>query len=709
MSVPPVQSKPLPRLRPELALVEGAPTVTHEPTWLVHDPLQNRYIQIDRPTYIVLSEWSHCRTADELIKRLAATGDLSVTADDVTKLVDFIVRNKLTDALGSGTWKSHAKERAARSHAPLAWLAHNYLFFKLPLWHPQKFLETSLPVVRSAITRQTVIATAMMGALGLYLVSRQWDVFVITLQSYFSWEGAVATFFALAFIKVLHELGHAYSAVHYGCRVPTMGIAFMMMAPMLYTDVTDAWRLRSRKERLVISGAGIIVEFGVAAVCLLLWAMLPDGPLRSVAFVLATTSLVTSLLINLNPLMRFDGYYLLADWLGIENLQDRSFELARWKLRECLFGLGIPCPEDLTPRHRFIMTIYAVCVWIYRLILFIGIALVVYHYFFKVLGIILFCFEIGYFVLRPLWSELQVWYALRDQIRTTRRTAASAAAVVAVALVLVFPWSAQVEIPSVLEPEVLARVHPVRPARIVAVHVMPGQHVEAGAPLLTLASPDLDQELALTRIKLRLAQLRYARRMADTIDREASLELASTIQSLSTKIEGLQREQEELTIRSPLTGRVAEVNPDAHQDRWVGTKEMLALIVADGRWIARGVVSESDLWRIEVGQLGTFVPEVFQRPTAGLRVADISIGALGQLDILDLSSTYSGRVSVAADERRRLVPTSSQYPVRLIVTEDGRPNELISRGVAVVAGRAESLLARAWRKSVTVLLQETGF
>jgi putative peptide zinc metalloprotease protein len=703
------QPTPLPRLRPELALLEGAPTAAGEPTWLIHDPLQHRFFQIDKPTYLILSQWSHCRTVAELIDSLADLSDVSADENDITQLIEFVARNKLSDAVGSGTWKLLARERESRSRAPLTWLVHNYLFFRLPLWRPQRFLQASLPVVRAVVNGRALLVLAAVGVVGLYLVSRQWDAFWATLQSYFSWEGVATSVLALAFIKILHELGHAYAAVHFGCRVPTMGIAFMLMAPLLYTDVTDAWRLRDRSRRLLISGAGVMVEFAVAAASLLVWAVLPDGPLRSVSFVLATTSLVSSLLINLNPLMRFDGYYLLSDWLGIENLQDRSFEVARWKLREWLFGLAMPCPEQLPPAHRRLMISYAACVWLYRLLLFVGIALIVYHYFFKALGIILFCLEIGYFIVRPLWSELKVWYALRARISASRRSMVTATAIAALILAAAVPWSTQVEIPSVLEPEELARIYPVRPARILAVHVKPGQPVEAGSALVTLASPDLDREIDLARIRLRLVRMQHARRMADAVDREASLELESTIIALSTKIEGLQREQQELIVRSPLTGRVAEVNPDLHPDRWIGAKEMLALVVGEGRWIARGFVSESDLWRIDVGQRGTFVPEALQRPSFAVSVAEIAVGGMGQLEILDLSSTYGGRISVAADERRRLVPTASQYPVRLIVARDAGSMELICRGVAVVAGRAESLLARVWRKSVAVLLQESGF
>ena len=709
MNQKPGQETPLPRLRAELTLLEGAPSAVGEPTWLVHDPVQHRFFQIDKPTYLILSQWTHCRTAEGLAARLAEEADVSVEAGDIARLIEFLGRNKLTDTLAPEAWKKLAAERQSHSRGVLPWLAHNYLFFRVPLCRPQRFLEASLPWVRPLVVPRSIAAVGVLGAMGLYLVSRQWDGFVATLVSYFSWEGAVASVLALAFVKLLHELGHAFAAVHFGCRVPTMGVAFMLMAPLLYTDVTDAWRLRNRQQRVMISAAGVMVELSVAAVSLFLWAMLPDSPLRSVTFLLATTSLATSLIVNLNPLMRFDGYYILSDWLGIENLQDRSFEVARWKLREWLFALDMACPETLPARHRRVMITYAAAVWLYRLFLFVGIALIVYHYFFKVLGIILFLFEIIYFVARPLWSELKTWYALRARIRASRRSMVPAAALAAVLLAAAVPWSTEIEIPAVLEPEAFSRVFPSRPALIVAVHVRPGESIEAGDPLLTLASPDLDRELDLARIKLRLARMQHARRMADPVDREATLELESTIQSLSARIEGLRLEQEELIVRSTLKGRVAEVNPDLHPNRWVGAREMLALIVGEGRWIARGFVSEADLWRLDLGQRGTFVPEALQRQSIAVSVADISIGGTGQLEILDLSSTYGGRVSVAIDERRRLVPTTSQYPVRLHVENKAHSAELISRGVAVVAGRAESLIARAWRKSIAVLLQESGF
>ena len=200
-----------------------------------------------------------------------------------------------------------------------------------------------------------------------------------------------------------------------------MGVAFLLLFPVLYTDVTDAWRLRKRRQRLLVDASGILAELTVAGLALFLWAFLPEGPTKSAAFFLATTSWVLSLAINLNPFMKFDGYYLASDISGVNNLQNRSFDLALWKMREILFGLGDPPPEHFPRRLARGLVIYAWATWIYRAILFIGIALLVYAWFFKLLGIILFLVEIAWFIVLPVKREVGIWWERRSEIMASRR------------------------------------------------------------------------------------------------------------------------------------------------------------------------------------------------------------------------------------------------------------------------------------------------
>ncbi len=158
-------------------------------------------------------------------------------------------------------------------------------------------------------------------------------------------------------------------------------------------------------------------ELMLAAFALNLWLLLPPGQIQGAVFALAAVTWIATLAVNLNPFMRFDGYYLLSDALEVENLQDRSFDLARWQLRKTLFGLRESCPEGLPDRLRNFLIFYAWGTWIYRLILFIGIAVLVYYMVFKALGIFLMAAEIIFFILLPIWREFRRWWERRTLFR----------------------------------------------------------------------------------------------------------------------------------------------------------------------------------------------------------------------------------------------------------------------------------------------------
>ncbi len=708
------QTHALPELRGELRLMRGAAARSGEPLWLIFDPLQNRYIQIDAATRSVLQLWPQHRTPEALIAA-AQDADIALDEDGLKRLIDFLQQNGLTSEPPQGGWRHYFTRATGRGRSPAAWLLHNYMFFRIPLWRPHAFLSRTLPWVVPLGSRTARAIFAIIGLAGLYLVSRQWDAYVSTFQDFFTWEGMLFMMAALMVVKAAHELGHAYTARYYGCHVPTMGVAFMLLAPLLYTDVTDAWRLRDRRQRLQIDSAGMQVELAIAAVALFLWSFLPDGPLRSIAFILSAVSIAMSLFINLNPFMKFDGYYLLSEFLGVENLQSRAFALARWKLREVLFGLGAPCPEDIPPWLRRVLILYAYATWAYRLVLFIGIALLVYHYFFKVLGVLLFAVEIAFFVLRPLWSELKVWFKMKKQIIRSRRSLLTAGLVLAAVIALFVPWSSQVEIPAILQMAEMRNVHAEKAAQVTAVHVRHGQQVTAGQPLISLVSRDLDHALSIARTRLRLVQLRYARRAANRDDRAASLVLEQEITALIEKIKGLKREQAELTIRAPITGRVLELNPRLHPGRWLRAKERIATIGNAARQIARGYVAEENMWRIQTGARGRFLPENLLRPALDVAVEEIGVGAAEAIEIPDLASTHTGRIAVQQDPKdRRLVPLTAQYPVRLRAGQDQPPAvapssaALAARGTVQVEGRPESLASRIWRQILKVLVRESG-
>lgn len=307
----------------------------------------------------------------------------------------------------------------------------------------------------------------------------------------------------LGFVKVVHEFAHAYTAIKYNIPVPHMGVADYRDVPVLYTETTGGWQLSSRRERFHIGIAGITAELCLAAIFLILWNIMPAGSLaQSICFTVVTISLVGSLLVNLNPLMRFDGYYMLGDLLGLENLQHRACNFARWKIRKTLFALPDDPPEYLPLKTEKFLTYFGLTLLVYRFFLFAGISVLVYHLFFKPLGLILMLVEIIWFIALPVWSELKIWFARRHEILKTPRARVIAVLAASLAIILALPLQRTVYIPAVLHAGQYSAVFPYTASHIDEILVAEGQAVHKGDTLLRLSSFELDKKIAVARQKV---------------------------------------------------------------------------------------------------------------------------------------------------------------------------------------------------------------
>ena len=237
------QDFPLPSLREDLQITRGGASYSGAPTWIIFDPLRNRFFRITYELFQLLSLWNASRSLLGLVKAADMRFGQQIDADDVGSIIRLLEGNLLLMQPASGGWQV-LHRRAQPHHSWFMRLIHNYLFFKIPLVRPERFIRRTWPYVALLFTRGFALLSLTVGILGLYLVSRQWEEFSGTFSYVFSFEGAAVSILAVVFIKCLHELGHAYVAHRFGCRIPTMGVAFMVMVPLLYTDVSDAWKLR---------------------------------------------------------------------------------------------------------------------------------------------------------------------------------------------------------------------------------------------------------------------------------------------------------------------------------------------------------------------------------------------------------------------------------------------------------------------------------
>ncbi|MCG6900431.1 MAG: biotin/lipoyl-binding protein [Gammaproteobacteria bacterium] len=698
----------LPPLRQDINLYPGPDKPDGSPTWSLHDPVNNRFFRIGWLEFEMLSRW-RSGNAQALIKQINDGTTLQAELSHVLALVDFLKTNQLLQVRGKEAINElYGKALAGRKHIA-SWLLQNYLFLRIPLVRPDRFLTRTLPWIQFVYTRGFALALVTTTLLGLYLVMRQWESFQRTFLYFFTLEGLMLFAVAVFIAKVIHELGHAYTAKRYGVRIPTMGLALLVLWPVLYTDTSEAWKLPRRRQRLAIAAAGMAAELALASMATLLWSFLPDGPLRSAVFMIATSSWVVTLFINLNPFMRFDGYYLLSDLVEVQNLQNRSFAVGKWKLRQWILGSKEPPPDNFNAQQRKLIIAYAYSVWIYRFFLFLGIALLVYYFFFKVAGVFLMVTEVTWFIARPVYRELRVWYEMRDRITWNRHTITSVLLVVLLIFALAYPMSTSVHVPAVLKYATYTQIHAPNPSRVENVYVSAGDHVQAGQLLISLGSPELDYKE--TQAQLRVATLKehMLRQSADAALLETQQVVQQQLVEAMTELDGYRREQAQLQVTAPYPATVIQWDADVQPGRWINENLRLGLLVDENSAAIQGYVEEKDVGRLEVGRSGRFFPDNLDQEPLDVQLVSIDQVNSSSLDEPYLASVYDGPLPVNRTEKGELVSDSSLFRLHLALQSPLSGVTQISRGTVFLEGEAESLLGRAWQFVSAVLVRESGF
>ncbi len=696
----------LPPLRQDLSLHAGPPDPDGAPTWTLHDPAAHRFYQLSWPAFELISRWPLGQPA-AVLAAVARETTLALQAHDLQAVLQFLTQHHLLLPHSAEHSRRLARAADASRSSHAMWLLKHYLFFRIPLLRPEPVLRRLLPFTRGLFRPGFWWGVAAAALLGLFLVSRRWDEFTHTFSAYTSPGGLLGMGIALSLAKVLHELGHALTAYRHGCRVPTMGVAFLVLWPVLYTDTNEAWKLSRRQQRLQIAAAGMLAELALAAAATLAWNFLPDGPLRAGAFLLATSSWVITLGINASPFMRFDGYFLLVDALNLPNLHERAFAQGRWWLREALYGFGDAPPEAFPPARQRFLIAFAFTTWLYRLVLFFGIALLVYHLFFKALGLLMMAVELGWFIALPVWRELKVWWGRRSELRWNRATARSLAVALGLCLWVLLPWQRGVTAPAMLSHSESQALYAAETARQTGAAVPEGATVTAGQLLVRLTSPELEQRLKIASLQEALLRWQVEQQPLDSRLLQEGQALHQRWQAAREEVAGLGRQREQLEVRAPFAGTLVTAHPMLADNAWFTRGERLFQIVgAAGSLKVEALVDETDLATLRHREPGPSrfianLPEFGSVACATLQLDAVNLRSLTQPA---LASVYGGPVSTV-QLGQELRPLNATYRARLTDCEPHALDRELA-GRVWLQGERRSLAAAAWQHIVAWFRRE---
>ncbi len=691
----------LPALAPHLKLTR-APDDKGEPAYTLHNPVANTYFKIDWVAFECLSRMPLHKTALTLKNSVETETTLTITLDQIRDIVTFLNQNALLSL-----WDQKVVDRTT-ARIPL-WkkIFHQYLYFSIPLFKPQSFLEKTYKNIRW-IHNPLFLKPMMVFLLVLVIATLpRTDEFLHSFSGMMSAEGAISAAIVFAFVKIVHEFAHAYTAIRYGVKVPHMGIAFMVMYPVLYTETTGSWALSSRRARFHIGMAGIVAELCLAAIFLAIWHISPAGSLgQSLSFLVVTVSLVSSLLVNLNPLMRFDGYYMFSDATGFDNLQNRSCAFARHRLRQALLGWKDEPPENTSLQDQKFLARFGFALLMYRFFLFLGIAILVYHIFFQPLGFVLMVVELLWFIILPIFSELKIWWKHKDRILSSHRSLVPATVIVLALLVIIIPWKTSVALPAIIHAGTHETVYPPSPSRIVRLLVQDGEAVEEGQILADLDSSELDYQIkAATHELERLETLR--RRGQSMVETLQSNELSeAAIQKAKLKLSAYKVQKERLIIKAPFSGIIRDQNPEIMEGRYIIPTDALFTIVDPKTTSVTAYATEDVRERIQPKGDAVFVSEF-----RNTRIDDLTLGYIADtgstaIQWTELASIHGGPIEADLDADGVITGRRALYEM---TAQSNQPiSSRVERGYLHVSTPSSSILFNWIKELLSFSRRETN-
>jgi putative peptide zinc metalloprotease protein len=339
--------------------------------YVLKDPVSLRYYRLKENEHFLLQYLDGTRTlenAQEAYEEEYRPERLKL--EDLEAFAQQLVKAGLAQNESPRAGKQLYENRKKRRRSELMQTLTNILYIKLPVLDPDRLLKNMTAWLGWIFSTGFFLLSLVLMVSAVMLVATHFDTFRSKLpdyHSFFQFKTIVYLWAALAVVKVVHEFGHGLSCKRFGGEVHEMGLLFLCFSPAMYCNVSDAWTLPSKWHRIIISFAGIYVELVIASVATFIWWNTPTQPfLNNLALSLMIVCSVSTVVFNANPLMRYDGYYVLADWLEIPNLREKSTRFLGNLVLEFCLGVEVQPEPYMDLGRRVLFVVYAIVSYIYK-------------------------------------------------------------------------------------------------------------------------------------------------------------------------------------------------------------------------------------------------------------------------------------------------------------------------------------------------------
>ncbi|MDZ4850314.1 MAG: HlyD family efflux transporter periplasmic adaptor subunit [Pirellulaceae bacterium] len=535
--------------------------------WLVEDPMLGRFFRLGVVEYALVAFLDGDTTIDEAFAELSKERpDHRLSESDAIGFCQWLVEMELAHGIDSSEpdrllrrSRVAAKAKQQSNRNPLA--------FRIPLFQPSTCLDWMVRRFAWLFSGMATLIGVVLFVIASGLLIRDWTRFASASSSIFATSNWLWLLMGWISLKVLHETAHGLVCKIYGGNVREAGVQFFWFIPLPYVDVTSSWRFISRWQRIHVAAAGMIIEFWVAAIAAIVWYQTDSGWLNHLAYNVVVMASLSTLMFNANPLMKFDGYYILSDLIGIPNLYAHGQRRVRAVLDRLLLGFSTRAPATSQQRSNFVLA-YGWLSLFWKVTLCCSMVLVVANYAGQMK-----VWVIG--VAAILWlsasmvklARLMIWGRSGMTPPRFRFAVVAAIAIVGTSAGLTWlPWLGESNSPAIVDfsPPIVVRT--AGSGRVAKICVVPGQYVHTDDVLLIQENPELALEIGSLRLQIQQSEIRE-RRFQQKGQVASQQSEAEQRLALMIELDARQIEFNELEIRAPQAGQVIHRN----LDRLLGT------------------------------------------------------------------------------------------------------------------------------------------
>jgi putative peptide zinc metalloprotease protein len=703
--------------------------------WVVKEPVGLNYFRFHEEEYSILQMLDGQHSLEDIKEEFERDfAPQKITFQDVQQFIGTLHRSGLviSDSAGQG-WQLKQR-RDERKRKELLGKLTNVFAMRFRGIDPERLLNFLYPYTRWFFSKVAVLFFLALGLCALLLVAVQNDVFRARLPSFHqffaphNWLYMMAT---MGIVKVLHEFGHGLACKYFGGECHEMGVMFLVFTPCLYCNVSDSWMLPSKWNRAAIGAAGMYVELVLATFATFIWWFSEPGLLNHLALSVMFICSVSTLVFNGNPLLRFDGYYILMDVIEIPNLRQKATDVLKRFLTHLCLGIEQPENPFLPDTNRFFFGLYTVAAVIYRWVVMFSILYfmnkILEPYGLKVIGQMVAAIGIVSLVVQPIVKMVKFFYVPGRMHKVKRHRVAITVAVVGafIGFVTLVPMPYHIDCVFTVVPQNAETVVPQLPGQLVEVNVKPGQEVVAGHVLARIDNLQIHIEIielegqveeGKSRIdtlhQLQLAAVGNTTRLISDQIIQAEHNLVSLRESLADKI----TEREGLNITAPIAGTVLPVPPRQNSDpgdgrlpEWSGslldpkndratvmTTDMICLIGDPRKVAAELVIDQSFIDFVKDGQHVEILLEGFPGQPHDGNVDKIADNPLETIPP-SLSGQSGGGLDTVMDERGQPKTMNPSYTARVPIEGWEHNLQHGMRGKAKIHVEPQTLGRRLYR------------